>query len=173
MDRLWATAGRLGVVMNVALNPEKHLELAAIAKRYPNVPTMLDHCLNLSAGTGDVPQELLAHPSMIPGSSGRAVTLDTLFALSKLANVYAKLSCVGTGSQQVYPCRDMHDDCRAVIDAFGPQRCVWGSGFPCEVWSANVSYAEHLRVFTHELGLDQQAQQAILGETARRLWFQR
>ncbi len=52
------------------------------------------------------------------------------------------------------------------------ERCVWGSGFPCELRGPKISYAQHLKIFTHELGLDNATQKAILGETAHRLWFQ-
>ncbi|HYM13924.1 MAG TPA: amidohydrolase family protein, partial [Bryobacterales bacterium] len=72
-----------------------------------------------------------------------------------------------------YPCRDMHQTCLQVIEAFGPQRCVWGSDFPCELWTPRVTYAQGLRIFTHDLPLKDEARQAILGETARRLWFQK
>ena len=65
----------------------------------------------------------------------------------------------------------MHDPCRSVIAAFGPERCVWGSNFPCELWNPKVTYAQHLAIFTRELGLETEEKRAILGETAKRLWF--
>ncbi len=61
---------------------------------------------------------------------------------------------------------------------------IWGSDFPCELWCPKVTYARHLRIFTHdtyarhlrifthELGLDEATKNAVLGETAHRLWFQ-
>ena len=58
-------------------------------------------------------------------------------------------------------------------DRFGPQRCVWGSDFPCELWCPKITYAQHLQIFTEELGLDASTKQVILGETAHRLWFQK
>ena len=63
----------------------------------------------------------------------------------------------------------MHDPCRRVIAAFGPERCVWGSNFPCELWNPKVTYAQHLAIFTRELGLGIEEKRAILGETAKRL----
>jgi predicted TIM-barrel fold metal-dependent hydrolase len=76
-----------------------------------------------------------------------------------------------TGSAQQYPFRDMHPSCHEIIAAYGPARCVWGSDFPCELWCPKATYAQHLRVFTHELGLEASARRQILGETPRRLWF--
>ena len=65
----------------------------------------------------------------------------------------------------------MHAPLRRVIAAFGPERCVWGSNFPNALWSKGSSYADNLRLFTHELGLNEDEQRAILGTTAMGLWF--
>ena len=92
-------------------------------------------------------------------------------ALAALPTVHAKLSFIPTGSAEEYPFRDMHPPCLDVIKAFGPERCVWGSDFPCELWCPKVTYAKHLRIFTHELGLDAATKRQILCETPRKLGF--
>jgi predicted TIM-barrel fold metal-dependent hydrolase len=67
----------------------------------------------------------------------------------------------------------MHDACRRIIRAYGPERCLWGSAFPCELWCPRTTHAQHPRLFTHELGLDQHALESILGKTAHALYFER
>jgi predicted TIM-barrel fold metal-dependent hydrolase len=52
-----------------------------------------------------------------------------------------------------------------------PDRCVWGSDVPCDLWCPKATYSQLLRVFTYEMGLDPEAKRWILGETARRLYF--
>ena len=153
VDALWAAAERLGIVVNVLINRDKADELEALARRHPSLRVVIDHGLNLKAGDGLEP------------------TLRDLERLAKLPNLHAKLTFIPTGSAEAYPCRDMHEPCRRVIAAFGPDRCVWGSNFPCELWNPKVTYAQHLAIFTRELGLDAKAKAAILGETAQRLWF--
>lgn len=153
VERLWAKAETLGIVINALVNRDKRAEVEALAGRHPDLNVVIDHCLNLAAGP------LLES------------TLKDVVRLAKLPRVNAKLTFIPTGSAEPYPCRDLHDACRAVIDAFGGDRCVWGSDFPCELWTPKVSYAQHLKIFTHELGLDEQTKRAVLGETARRLWF--
>jgi predicted TIM-barrel fold metal-dependent hydrolase len=151
--RLWERAQRLGIVINVNTGWTAAEELDAMLRRFPRVRVALDHSLNLRVG-----------PDL----------KKILAALSDLAarpNVHAKLSFLPTGSAEKYPFRDLHDPCRRVIRAFGPDRCVWGSNFPCELWCPNVTYAQHLRLFTHELGLDRPTKEAILGKTAKGLWF--
>jgi L-fuconolactonase len=153
IEALWSVAERLGIVVNVNTGREKRAELESLALRHSSLKVVIDHCLYLSAG-----------------KYGEAILGDML-RLSRLQNVYAKLSCVGTGSAESYPFRDMHEPCQKIIAAFGPDRCVWGSDFPCELWCPKATYSEHLRVFTHEMGLDAESKRWILGETARRLYF--
>jgi len=39
------------------------------------------------------------------------------------------------------------------------------------LWTPRISYAENLRIFTHGLGLKEEAKRWVLGETARKIWF--
>ena len=150
---LWSTAEELGIVINVLVNADKQVEIETLVDRHPKLNVVIDHCLNIKA---------------VPTA---APTVKAMQALAELPTLHAKLSFIPTGTAEEYPFRDMHEPCHAVIEAFGPQRCVWGSDFPCELWCPNVSYADHLKLFTHELGLSDSAQRAILGETPKRLWF--
>ncbi|MEX2287468.1 MAG: amidohydrolase family protein [Planctomycetaceae bacterium] len=155
VEALWATAERLGVVINALVNRDKRTEIEMLVGRHPHLRVVIDHCLNLKAG-----------PTLEP-------TLGDMLALASLPNVYAKLTFIPTGSAERYPCRDMHDACRAVIKEFGADHCVWGSDFPCELWckESQITYAQHLAIFTRELGLDAESKKEILGATAYRLWF--
>jgi predicted TIM-barrel fold metal-dependent hydrolase len=153
VDALWGTAERLGIVINVLANRDKTDEILALARRHPSLRLVIDHCLNLKAGKELEP------------------ILKDMERLAKVPKVHAKLTFIPTGTAEEYPCRDMHDPCRRVIAAFGPDRCVWGSNFPCELWNPKITYAQHLALFSRELGLDAQAKAAILGQTAKRLWF--
>jgi predicted TIM-barrel fold metal-dependent hydrolase len=153
VDVLWTTAERLGIVINVLTTVEKRGEVEALVGRHPKLRVVIDHCLYIAAG-----------PKLGP-------TVEAMRALAKFPNAYAKLSFIPAGSAEEYPCRDMHDPCREVIKAFGPERCVWGSCFPCDLWCPKVTYAQHLKIFTNELGLDAKTQRLIFGETPKRLWF--
>lgn len=155
VDKLWETAERLDIVINALVSRDKRGEVEALARRHPKLKVVIDHCLNLKAG-----------PELEP-------TLKDMVALAKLPNLHAKLTFIPTGSAEPFPCRDLHDACRTIIQAFGPDRCVWGSDFPCELWCPKVTYGQHLKIFTQELGLDPPTLKSILGATAQRLWFSR
>jgi predicted TIM-barrel fold metal-dependent hydrolase len=153
--RLWETAAEIGVVICALIQADACDALARLLERYPNVPTVLDHCANLKAS--DVPD---------------SEALRAVLSLARFPNLTAKLTMLITGSEQEVPCRDMHGIARRILDAFGPDRCIWGSDFPCELWIPKATYAQHLHIFTDEMGLSTPEQEAILGKTAMRLWFE-
>jgi predicted TIM-barrel fold metal-dependent hydrolase len=152
--RLWDAARRLGLTINVRVTRDKAAELSALLGRFPGLNVVLDHCLYLAAG----PQ----HDAI----------LGDVLALARHRNLYAKLSFLPTGSARPYPFDDLHDAARRIIRTYGPERCLWGSAFPCELWCPKTTYAQHLRLFTHELGLDARARDWVVGGTAERLYFE-
>lgn len=150
--RLFEAARRLGIVVNALLSLETADELAQMLRDYPDLPVVLDHCLALRA------------------SPRYEQTVAKVIELARHPNLHAKLTFLPTGSAEEYPFRDMHDACRRFIDAYGPDRCIWGSDFPTELWCPKVTYRGHLDLFRHELGLAPSEQEAILGATAARLY---
>jgi predicted TIM-barrel fold metal-dependent hydrolase len=150
---LWKTALDQGTVINALSALATAGQVDQLLGEFPALPVVLDHCLNPEIG-----------PNL-------EATLQQVLAMSRRPNLHAKLSFVPTGSKTGLPCADMHEPCRRIIDAYGPERCVWGSDFPCELWTPRVTYAEHLKIFREALQLQEPALTQILGETARRLWF--
>lgn len=155
VQRLYAAARDLGIVVNVLVAPELTDQLASVVSAFPEVPVVLDHCLDLKAG-----------PALKP-------TLAKVIALARFPSIHAKLTFVPTGSAKDAPFRDMHDAVRRIVDAYGPDRCLWGSRFPTELWCPKTTYQAHLDLFRTELGLTPAEQAAILGGTAERLYFPR
>ena len=150
---LWSQATELGIVINSLIPLQAADELAILLGDFPDLRVVLDHCLSLTAG----PQ--------------CDATVAKVLELARFPNLYAKLTFLGTGSAQRYPFQDMHDPLKRFIDAYGPERCVWGSDFPTALWCPKVDYAGHLRLFQEELGLSPSEQRSILGDTAQKLWF--
>jgi predicted TIM-barrel fold metal-dependent hydrolase len=150
---LWKVATDNGLVINILIGREKADQADRMLSEFPALRVVLDHCLNLRAGKDMDP------------------TLATVLKLGNRKNLHAKLTFIPTGSASGYPCADMHAPCMRIVEAYGAERCVWGSDFPCELWTPKVSYAEHLRIFQKDLPLQPAQREAILGGTATRLWF--
>ncbi|MEO7651362.1 MAG: amidohydrolase family protein [Bryobacteraceae bacterium] len=98
--------------------------------------------------------------------------LRAVLGLARFKNLLAKVDFIGTGTQQPYPCEDLHDAAMQIIRAYGPERCLWTSCYPNELWTPKVTYEEHLRIFTEALPLKDSERKLILGENARKIWFQ-
>ena len=65
----------------------------------------------------------------------------------------------------------MFDLTREIINAYSPERCIWGSDFPTSLWIPKVTYAEHLEIFQEHLNISDEEKEMILGENALELWF--
>ena len=152
-DPLIATAGRLGVPVQF-LNrvPERHDLILGLARRYGNVNFINDH---------------LGHPRIEEGYP--YVASRTFFECGRLPNVYAKVSMHDIHTRVAYPWPDLHEFQKLTLEAYGPQRLMWGSNFPMQM--PNPTYRQRLDAVKIELpGLTDDDREWILGRTARTLW---
>jgi len=152
--KMWQTCRELGLVVCPLLGWQLADELHDLLLDFADVLTAIDHCMYLNV------REAPDYP-----------TLRKLARLAALPNTYAKLTMTVSGSEEGYPCRDMHPLVRQAVDMFGAHRCMTGFGFPTEVWQEKMSYADHARIFTEELPLTQEERQQILRKAPARLWF--
>jgi len=152
--RLWKVVADEGMSVDIFLMRLEMVPSAVrLLKDFPRLTVGFDHCMDLKPG-----------PLLAP-------SLDAVLKLSRFPHLYPKLDFIGTGTERKFPCEDLHKPCLKIIDAYGPERCVWASSFPNDLWTPKLTYAEHLRIFTEVLPLRSSARRQILGETARRLWF--
>lgn len=150
---LWKKATDEGVVVNALIHRDNAENLSRMLADFPSLRVVLDHCM---------------YPEIGPQYDA---ILNDVLRLARFKNLYAKLTFVPMGSKQKYPCADMHDAVLKIVDAFGADRCVWGSNFPSELWTPGMSYSQHLQIFLSDLALSDPARQQILGLTAQKLWF--
>lgn len=153
---LWKMAASEGITVDIFLmQAALALSAAKLIADFPRLTIGFCHCMDLKPGR-DLDSNLL-----------------TVLRLSRFRNLYAKVDFIGTGTNLPYPCADLHHTCREVIAAYGAERCLWGSCYPCELWTPKISYSEHLRIFSEALPLKESERRLILGENARRIWFPR
>jgi len=150
---LWRTAYETGTRVNLLIEQPLAEQAEILIRDFPRLPVVLDHCLNLKLG-----------PTF-------KACMAALARLSNFKNVNAKLTFLPTGSGERFPCESLHAACLQVIGLFGPERCVWGSDFPNQLWTPKITYSEHVEIFTRILPISDQSRQHILGRSAARLWF--
>jgi predicted TIM-barrel fold metal-dependent hydrolase len=114
--------------------PGQVSRFAAIAERHPQLTLIMDHmCL---------------HPDMLKDGTLNEAVAQTA-ALAKYPNVSVKLSGTLHVSTEPYPFWDMAAHIERVFDAYGPQRCYWGTDMTNSFDRA--SYRERVTHFTEEL----------------------
>jgi predicted TIM-barrel fold metal-dependent hydrolase len=130
MDWLWPAAEKAGVPLGFYAYGRLDI-IAEKAARHPNLKICIDSMARQALKTG-----------------AEALTdLPQLLTLAKYPNVAVKLSGLPEASAEVYPFRDLHDPIHRCIDAFGPERCFWGTDLtrmPC-------SYRQCVTMFTEEM----------------------
>src|SRR5215468_3713987 len=145
-DWFWPAAEKAGLPV-MFLTPGRSAELARVAERYPQLTLIVDHM----GVVGDVVKA---------GKLGDAI--DQTVSLAKYPNVSVKLSAAPNNSAEAYPFRDFDPHIRKLFDAYGPQRCYWGTditnGFD------KTTYKERITHFTEELTfLSEQDKDWIMG----------
>ena len=70
-------------------------------------------------------------------------------ALARYPNVSVKLSAAPNNSTEPYPFRDFLPHIRRLFDAYGPERCYWGTDVTNSF--ARATYRQRVTQFTEEL----------------------
>jgi predicted TIM-barrel fold metal-dependent hydrolase len=83
-----------------------------IAQRNPELPLIVDHMgVNTAIAQKGQTAEVIGH----------------VVALAKYPNVSVKMSNLPNSSMEPYPYKDLTPHLKRVFDAYGPQRCHWGT----------------------------------------------
>ncbi len=152
---LLAGAYTFGGVICAHLQAKMLGELDSLLSVSPCVPVVLDHC---------------AYPKGADGPDSDAV--GAVIGLAHHANLHVKLTFMVTGSATGDPFGDTQAIAQRIIDAFGPERCMWGSAFPTELWLTDgTNYGRHLKIVAEDLALSTTDRAEILGGTAMRVFF--
>jgi predicted TIM-barrel fold metal-dependent hydrolase len=100
--------------------------------------------------------------------------IKKLVALAKYPNVHVKVSeLMILSPSKKYPYRDTFPLVKEVYDAFGPDRLLWGTGFPgaTRAQADRPTLREELALIQREIPFFTQADRAkILGANAAKLW---
>jgi L-fuconolactonase len=150
---LWAKAAELDLTVDINATQEEYGAVEKRVRQFPQTRFVLDHCGYVSA-------------ALRP----RHNTVEAVLQLARYPNVYAKLTFLPVASQEPFPFRDVHWMVRAIVDAFGPNRCLFGSNFLVAQYSPQTTYAQTVELFREAIDLAQEERAWILGGTASQLW---
>jgi predicted TIM-barrel fold metal-dependent hydrolase len=153
----WKKAAELGAVFNFFISTKQLPRLEVMIRAFPDVPVVIDHLgqINLKA---DDP----------------ALELAKLLALSRYPRVWVKVSELTSVSKSgKYPFADAYPWVKRVYEAFGPDRLLWGTGYPGAARAAygRPTLAQELALVREKIPCFTAAdREKILGVNAARLW---
>ena len=154
LNRVLAAAAKHSLPVN--LMATGRLEQAGgLAARNPDTSVVIDHL--------GLPQ-----PPEPPAPPEPFAALPNLLALAAHRNVTVKISGACTLSHQPFPYRDIWDPLWRIFDAFGLDRCMWGTDWTRAV--ALLTYGQGVEAFRVTDRLTDSDRATLMGETLRRVY---
>ena len=146
---------RKGIV-KVHNRVENSHQLAQTADKYTGITWIIDHMM-------------YPEPHM---AKNRWQEYQPVLDLANHDNVHMMISDVHNRSDESFPFTDMHDAVKLAIDAFGIERCLWGTGYPGYHREKHgwLSLVDELRLVRDGFNwLTESERDALLGNTAAQL----
>jgi L-fuconolactonase len=150
----WRAADDLGLIVSGPSNPKSLLgeEFAAVLEKFPNLSVVIEHL-------GGIGQD----------QEAPFETFKQMLAFAKYPNLTIKMPGFGEFCRVPLPFDPIPPLVDMTLEAFGPQRVMWGSDYPPV--SSREGYDNALRVpldYLSQLSTDERAW--VFGKTALRVW---
>ena len=129
----WPAAEKAGLPVMFLAFGNVH-KFGPIAQRHPGLTLIIDH---------------LGTNTQIAKEGKLAEKIGDAVALAKYPNVSIKMSNLVISSLEPYPFRDLDDHLKRVFDAYGPQRCHWGTDITAQF--SRATWSQRVAHFTQEL----------------------
>jgi L-fuconolactonase len=154
LNRVLAAAARHSLAVNLMCTGR--LEQAGLlAARNPDTRLVIDHLG-------------LQQPQVPPAPAEPFADLPKLLALAAHGNIAVKISGACTLSHQPFPYKDLWDPLGRIFDAFGFDRCMWGTDWTRAI--ALLTYQQGVEAFRVTDRLSDSDRAALMGETLRRIY---
>jgi predicted TIM-barrel fold metal-dependent hydrolase len=154
VNRVLAAAAQHSLPVNV-LSWGRVEQLGPLAARNPNTRIVVDHIG-------------LLQPFEPPKPAEPWADLPKLLALAKYDNVVVKISGAGTLAKEPFPYKDIWDPLHRIFDAFGMDRCMWGTDWTRAV--AFLTYKEGVDAFRLTDRLTDSERATLMGGTLQKVY---
>jgi len=147
LNAIMAAGGKAGIPVNVMASGKLPL-LGELAGRNPNTQIIIDHLG-------------LAQPFLPPAPAEPWADLANVVALAAHDNVAIKISGAGTLSHQPFPYPDIWEPMGKIFQAFGLDRCLWGTDWTRAVELLN--YEQGVEAFRVTDTLSDSERETLMG----------
>jgi L-fuconolactonase len=154
LNRVLAAVGRHNLPVNL-LAYGRLPQVAEMAARNPDTRLVIDHL--------GIPQ-----PFEPPAPPEPFADLPAVLALAKSPNVVLKITGACTLSHQPYPYKDIWDPLARIFDAWGLDRCLWGTDWTRAV--GLLTYQQGVDAFRVTDRLSDSDRETLMGGTLRRVY---
>ena len=154
LNNAFAVAGKHGMPVNF-LCWGRLDDGTKLVKQHQDTVIVIDHLGLLQAN----------HP---PQLTAPWADLPKLLALAAYPNVRVKISGACTLSQQAYPYDDIWDPILRIIDAFGIDRCMWGTDWTRTI--GMLSYEQAVAPFRNTTRLSDSDKAKLMGGTLEKVY---
>ena len=154
LNRILAAGATAGVPVNVMCSGNLPL-FGELARRNPDTQMVIDHLG-------------LAQPPAPPVPPEPFADLATVLSLAEYDNVAIKISGAGTLSHEPFPYPDIWEPLRRIFDAFGFERCLWGTD-----WTRAVNlltYEQGVEAFRVTDQLSDAERSALMGGSLAKIY---
>ena len=154
IDRLFDAAGRAGVPLNVMASGKLPL-FRTYAERHPDTQLVIDHVGLITYNYPPIPDEPFADVPLVA-------------SLAELEHVAIKISAACTLSHEPFPYADIWEPLRRLFDAYGMERCMWGTD-----WTRTVgllTYKQGVDAFRVTGELTEAERAALMGGSLARIY---
>lgn len=154
MATMWKHAAKTGQIMSCLIDAKDLVAVDAMCGKYPYTKVVIDHFARIGVD-GTIRDEDVAR----------------LCGLARHKNVFPKLSAYYALGKKQAPYLDLVPMIRRVLDAYGPERCMWASDSPYQVEPPNTYKASIELIRDRLAGVSDGDRQWLLRKTAEKVFF--
>ena len=154
INRVLAEGARHGLPVNI-LCWGRTEQARALAARNPNTAIVIDHLG-------------LQQPFEPPAPAQPFADLPKVLALAREPNVAIKITGACTLSREAYPFKDIWDPLARIFEAFGIDRCMWGTDWTRAV--KLLTYQQGVDAFRNSDRLSDSDKSTLMGGTLQRVY---
>jgi len=154
INRILAAAARHDLPVNL-MSTGRLAQAGLLAARNPGTRLVIDHLG-------------LQQPREPPAPAEPFADLPKLLGLAVHDNIVVKITGACTLSHEAFPYKDLWDPLGRIFDAFGFDRCMWGTDWTRAV--ALLTYEQGVEAFRVTDRLSDTDRAALMGETLQRVY---
>ncbi|MDH3643969.1 MAG: amidohydrolase, partial [Gammaproteobacteria bacterium] len=154
LNRILAAGARHGLPVNILCWGQLPL-FGELARRHPNTQLVLDHLG-------------LRQPFEPPAPTNPFADIENVISLAACDNVAIKISGACTLSRQPFPYEDLWHPLSRIFDAFGFDRCMWGTDWTRAV--ELLTYKQAVDAFRETNQLSDTERSALMGGSLTRIY---